>query len=44
MKEKVKNLYETPSSEVITVKTEGVICGSSGTTSIPGYGEYTPIP
>ena len=43
MEEKVKNLYETPTTEVIAVKVEGVICGSKTGNEIPGYGENYPI-
>ena len=34
-----KLLYESPTVDVFTIQTEGVICQSTGTTNIPNWGD-----
>ena len=33
-----KELYQSPTTDVFVVQTEGVICQSTGTTDIPNWG------
>ena len=44
IKDKTKEVYTSPQTEVLMLEYEGLICESTGDTSIPGWGDGKDFP